>query len=116
LVVLEALASGTPPLAVDTGGLGAVLAEITPRLGELGNLLPLPGDPALLIADLPQRIATVLAWMAEPGRREAAQLSCRFLSVERYSWEPVGATLESLYREAIFSRSLAYQHPGVAVR
>jgi len=57
LVVLEALASGTPPLAVQAGGLGAVLAEITPELGRLGKLLALPSDRQQLARDLPARVS-----------------------------------------------------------
>ncbi len=109
LVVLEALASGTPPLAVDAGGLGAVLAEIAPRLGELGTLLALPADPRLLIRDLPSRVAAALGWMAERGRRKAARLDCRALAVETYSWGRVGARLEVLYREVATTGSLAHQ-------
>jgi glycosyltransferase involved in cell wall biosynthesis len=114
LVVLEALASGTPPLAVDAGGLGAVLAEIAPPLGELGTLLALPADPRLLIRDLPSRVASVLGWMAEPGRRKAARLDCRSLAVETYSWGRVGARLEAVYHEVATTGSLAHQRTPAA--
>ncbi|MBA2560855.1 MAG: glycosyltransferase family 4 protein, partial [Propionibacteriales bacterium] len=113
LVVLEALASGTPPVAVDGGGLGAVLAEVSPQLaGELGPLLALPADPRALVRDLPIRIAALLRWIQAPGRREAARLDCRSLAVETYSWGLVGARLESLYREATTASSLAVVRKG----
>lgn len=105
LVVLEALASGTPPLAVDAGGLGAVLGEITPRLGEFGSLLALPADPELLVGDLPTRVAALLGWMTQSGHRQTARAQCRSLAVESYSWSRVGARVESLYREVVVTPS-----------
>ncbi len=109
LVVLEALASGAPPLVVAAGGLGAVLAEIAPRLGEFGTLLALPADPEQLARELPWRVAALLAWLAESGHREAARASCRALAVDAYSWGRVGANLESLYSEAASTSLLALQ-------
>lgn len=104
LVVLEALASGTPPLAVDVGGLGAVLGEIVPRLGVLGGLLALPGDPERLVEELPSRVAAMLSWLGDPGRRDAARILCRTLAVETYSAGRMGDRLESLYADVAAAR------------
>jgi phosphatidylinositol alpha-mannosyltransferase len=109
LVVLEALASGAPPLAVDTGGLGAVLAEVAPELGEFGALLAMPADAECLVSELPRRVTALLSWLAEPGHREDARTRCRSLAVESYSWARVGARLESLYGEAASASLLALE-------
>jgi glycosyltransferase involved in cell wall biosynthesis len=97
LVTLEALASGVPPVAADHAGLAAVLDQISPSLGEVGELLRVPMDPATFVEALAERVAAVLGQMGTPDSAAAIRGRCRGLAAERYSWDRVAAGLEEAY-------------------
>jgi glycosyltransferase involved in cell wall biosynthesis len=100
LVTLEGLASGTPPVCADHGGLSAVLDELAPMLGRLGGQLRVPMGNAF-VANLGERIVEVLRRLAIPTDRARESLRCRALAVERYGWERVAADLETQYQLAM---------------
>jgi glycosyltransferase involved in cell wall biosynthesis len=100
LVVLESLACGTPVMAVRAGGLAAVLDEITPALGEVGPLLPLPGSVDELVPALAPAVHRLLGWLSYDERRERVRADCRALASSRYDWSQVVDRLEALYRAA----------------
>jgi glycosyltransferase involved in cell wall biosynthesis len=97
LVTLEALATGVVPVAADHAGLSAVLDQITPALGEVGELLRVPMDPATFVEDLAGRVTGVLEWIATPASAAEVRQRCRALATERYSWDRVAAGLEEAY-------------------
>lgn len=80
IVVLEALASGTPVLAADAGALPELV-----RLGETGALFP-PGDVSAFAARLPALLA------AAPGLRSA----CRAMA-ERHGHDATTEAFLTLY-------------------
>ena len=75
LVVVEAMARGTPVMASATGALSELLDD-----GRTGYLVP-PGDAGALA----RRLAQVLADPAglESVRREARRVACDVFSLER---------------------------------
>lgn len=86
VVLLEALASGTPVVCADNIGFNQVVRDGMP--GRFHT----PHDPA----DLARGIAGVLD---DPARaREWAERGRR-LTVARYSWPEVAARIEAVYRE-----------------
>jgi glycosyltransferase involved in cell wall biosynthesis len=88
LVLIEAMASGTPVVASRIGGVAEVVAD-----GETGLLVP-PGD----VAALGDRLATVLAdhrMRAAMGRR-ARELAC-----DRFTWEACARRCIASYEELL---------------
>jgi len=91
LVILEALACGTPVLATRRCAAPEILAP-------LGERLLIPRDDAKAIADF--LLETGVGVAEEPGFRER----CRAYVVERYSWERTAAALEELARQLLAER------------
>lgn len=96
LVTLEGLASGTPPVCADHGGLAAVLDELEPALGTLGSELRVPMGDAF-VSGLAAGVVRVLRRLETPADRARESLRCRALAVERYGWSRVAADLEAQY-------------------
>jgi glycosyltransferase involved in cell wall biosynthesis len=87
VVAVEALASGLPVIAADSGGVTEILGE---RTGELGAVVP-PDRPELLAA----------AIGAALDRRPAFDPAALRASVEaRFAAATVAASLEGIYAEA----------------
>ena len=84
LVLVEALAAGTPVVASDLPGYRSVLRD-----GVAGRLTP-PGDPVALT----ETLALVLGDALLRRRLSAAGLAV----AESYSWERVAGQLEEVYR------------------
>jgi phosphatidyl-myo-inositol alpha-mannosyltransferase len=88
VILLEALASGTPIVCADNVGFRQVL-----RYGIPGRFVP-PRDPAAL--------ATALGNLLDQGDlREEWSLRGRALCEERYGWPAVAATIAALYEEVL---------------
>ena len=85
LVILESLASGTPVIGTDVGGIPEVLGALAPDL-----VVP-PGDPAALGG----RICAALTGRSPLPDREA----CRAYA-ERFSWSATADAHLELYRRA----------------
>lgn len=100
LVVLEALACGTPTVCADQGGLRAVLDELRPKLPGVGELLALSGDAPGLVRDLAPVVGRLLRWLDVDDRRRDARRTCRDLATSRYGWPAVALRLEQLYAGA----------------
>jgi glycosyltransferase involved in cell wall biosynthesis len=96
-VLLEAMASARPVIALDFGGPGEIVTN------EIGALLPLK-SPAQVIDVLCITLRDVLrdplAWQRRgiAGRRQVE---------ERYSWPAKIAAAEDTYREIIVERTLS---------
>jgi phosphatidylinositol alpha-mannosyltransferase len=87
MVLIEAMAAGTPPIASDIAGYRDVVND-----GLDGVLVP-PADPQALAEEL-QRL-----WH-EPGRREAMSAAGRHSS-QRYAWPRVAAEVNAVYERAL---------------
>ncbi|HUJ78533.1 MAG TPA: glycosyltransferase family 4 protein [Thermoplasmata archaeon] len=87
LVLLEALAQGTPVVASRVGGIPEFVED-----GRAGRLVE-PGDPRALEE-------AILALWDDPDARAAMGTYGRDTIVPRYRWELVVDSLERIYREA----------------
>ena len=87
LVLLEAMAQGTPVVASRVGGIPEFVEDGT------GGLLFPPGDVAALANAL-------LSLWDDPDRRAKLGASGRDVVVPRYTWDRVVDALEAVYREA----------------
>jgi glycosyltransferase involved in cell wall biosynthesis len=87
VVLLEALASGTPCVASRVGGIPDV---VTPDTGEL---VP-PGDPVAL-SDALVRV------LADPVRRAELSRNARRRALELFDWQTIATRLSDIYRAAI---------------
>lgn len=87
VVLLEALASGTPVIASDVDGMREVVAP------EVGLRVP-PADPPALAVALQQMLTDGVAWrrMSEEARQRATEL---------YDWDHIGAHFVALYRRMV---------------
>lgn len=96
-VLLEAMASARPVIALDFGGPGEI---VTPAVGAL---LPMH-DPAQVVCALAQTLEDILrdpdGWRQRglAGRREAEA---------RYSWPAKIAAAQAMYRELLAERALS---------
>lgn len=89
LVLIEALACGTPVIASNLPGVRSVVAQ------GVDGWLTLPGDPLALRQALTEALAlpqAQLRRMGAAGRRKVEQ---------RYTWKAIGARLEALYQELL---------------
>ncbi|MGA7923351.1 MAG: glycosyltransferase family 4 protein [Thermoplasmata archaeon] len=86
LVLLEALAQGTPVIATRVGGIPEFIED-----GKAGRLVP-PGNVEALTAALEE------VWNDEPLRRQRGDYG-RSSVVPRYTWDRVVDRLEEVYRE-----------------
>ena len=89
-VVMEALASATPLITTEAGGIGAV---VTHR--ETGWIVP-ERDPVA--------IAGAVAALRDPAVRRAIGTAARSLVEGRYGWQRTAEGMESAYRHALASR------------
>lgn len=89
LPALEAMASGTPVVASDTGA----LPEVVGRDGRCGLLVP-AGDPAALSAALE-------SLLADAHRRAAMGEAARRRAVERFSWTATARSTVEVYRRVL---------------
>jgi glycosyltransferase involved in cell wall biosynthesis len=87
VVLLEALASGTPCIASNIGGIPEVLRP------EWGTLVP-PGDSFALAN-------AALDLLAEAGRRRAMGLAAAAGVRERYDWPVIARKIMNVYAEAL---------------
>lgn len=87
VVLLEALASGTPVVASDVGGIGDVVAP------EVGYLVP-PADPIALAGALEEVLTQDAGWqqLSQQARQRAVDL---------YDWDKIGAQFVELYQGVI---------------
>ncbi|MCI4321166.1 MAG: glycosyltransferase family 4 protein [Thermoplasmata archaeon] len=91
LVLLEALAQGTPVVASRVGGIPEFLED-----GKAGRLVP-PNDPTALAAAIGQ------LWDDEETRLRFGRYG-RDVVVPRYSWDRVADELERIFREVANGR------------
>jgi phosphatidylinositol alpha-mannosyltransferase len=88
VVLLEALASGTPIVCADNIGFRQVLRD-----GMPGRLVPQRDAEALA--------AGIAETLDDPARRAVDAVEGRALVEERYAWPRVAARVEALYREVL---------------
>ena len=104
VVLLEAMASGTPVVCADNIGFRQVIRD-----GMPGLFVP-PHDAAALATGIGQ-VLDDPELRAEWGRRG------RRLVVERYSWPSVADRVEALYREVLADQpGRAVSHPPIGLR
>lgn len=93
LPALEAMASGAALIATNAGA----LPEVVGGREDAGGILVKPGDERALA----EAIANLLA---DPGLRAGLIEKARMRAEKYFSWERVGAQLESIYQEEIKRR------------
>jgi glycosyltransferase involved in cell wall biosynthesis len=91
LTVIEAMASGTPVVCSDTGGVGEVVAD-----GATGFLVP-PGD----VDALRDRLATLLQ---DRSLRERLGRRAREVARERFTWDACARRCLASYEELLAAR------------
>jgi phosphatidylinositol alpha-mannosyltransferase len=104
VVLLEALASGTPVVCADNIGFNQVIRDGMPARFHT------PHDPA----DLAAGIAELLD---DPARSRDWAARGRALTEERYAWSVVAARIDAVYREIYeLNRGGRRPHPPVGLR
>jgi len=103
VVLLEAMASGTPVVCADNIGFRQVIRD-----GAPGRFVA-PHDAA----DLAAGIGAVLD---DAALREEWGRSGRALAVDRYSWDQVAAQVEAVYDEVLRGGGRALVNPPVGLR
>lgn len=104
VVLLEALASGTPVVCADNIGYRQVIRD-----GAPGRFVP-PSDAGALAAGIAEQLddAELRREWGERGRR---------IAVERYSWPEIARRVEGLYLEVLESRRVGPdERPPLGVR
>jgi glycosyltransferase involved in cell wall biosynthesis len=91
VVLLEAMASGTPIVCADNAGFRQVIRD-----GAPGRFVP-PGDAAALAAGIAEQLD-------DPGLRRDWGERGRAVAVERYSWPEVARRVEEVYRQILASK------------
>ena len=94
VVLLEAMASGTPIVACDNIGFRQVIRDSAP-----GRFVP-PRDATALAEGIEELLA-------DPARRADWAVRGREAAVTRYSWASVARQVEGLYREVLHSNGLS---------
>jgi starch synthase len=96
IVNLEAMACEAAVVATATGGIPEVVAD-----GETGLLVPVeqladgtPVDPARFVADLAERVNTLIA---DPARAEAMGKAGRRRAIDHFSWPQIARRTRELY-------------------
>ena len=92
VVLIEALAHGTPAIASDAGGIPDIVKH-----GQTGLLVP-PGDPTALAG-------AILELAADPARAAALGRAGRRHVQERFSWDAIVPRLVGLYRGLVEPRT-----------
>ncbi len=95
VVLLEALASGTPCVATSVGGIPDVVSP------EVGILVP-PAEPDALAE-------AIIALWRDRQRWEMASRRARERAVERFSWKSIACHLVELYQAVIDSKKSEYR-------
>jgi glycosyltransferase involved in cell wall biosynthesis len=90
VVLLEALASGTPVIASDVDGMREVVTS------EVGLRVP-PADPPALARALAKVLTEREAW-------PRMSLAARQRAMQEYDWEVIGARFVELYRRVLASQ------------
>ncbi len=104
VVLLEALASGTPVVCADNIGFNQVIRDGMP--GRFHT----PHDPRSLAAGIAELLD-------DPAKREEWGRHGRALTEERYAWTSIAGQIEGVYREIYDARGGAPRpHPPVGVR
>jgi len=94
VILIEALASGTPIVCADNVGFRQVIRDAMP-----GRFVPMrdPHELALGLGEL----------LDDPALRTEWSIRGRALTAERYDWPGVALQVEALYREVARSKGLA---------
>ncbi|MEN9646940.1 MAG: hypothetical protein RL238_3609 [Actinomycetota bacterium] len=100
LVCLEALACGVPFVALNRGGLAAVVADVASQLGDIGAAMGVDDSDELVVSELARNIGAAMQMLRQPEVHEDVQQRCRRLVLERYDWEKVAGDLISIYTNA----------------
>ena len=103
VVLLEAMASGTPVVCADNIGFRQVIRD-----GAPGRFVP-PDDPRALAAGIAEQLDDA-ALRAQWGARG------REVVVERYSWPQVARRVEGVYREIADANAARTPPPPVGLR
>jgi starch synthase len=100
IVNLEAMACEAPVVATATGGIPEVVAD-----GETGLLVPIeqttdgtgtPVDPARFVADLAERVNTLIA---DPDRAAVMGKAGRRRAIDLFSWPRIAERTHELYAD-----------------
>jgi glycosyltransferase involved in cell wall biosynthesis len=103
VVLLEAMASGTPVVCADNVGFRQVIRD-----GAPGRFVP-PRDAAALAAGIAELLD-------DPSARADWGSRGRDLAVERYAWPIIAGRVEALYREIIEAKRGTAPPPVMGLR
>ncbi|WP_328698729.1 glycosyltransferase [Brevibacterium rongguiense] len=92
-VVAEALACGTPVVAIARGGLGQTFSGV-----EGVHLVAPRANPRAQVADLAAALRPLLALRSDPAAAEQARSIARAQALERFSFDRTVDALERRYR------------------
>jgi glycosyltransferase involved in cell wall biosynthesis len=98
LVLMESLSNGVMPAASNFSGFAEGMDHLVPHLGEaLVASMRLPVDPALRVAGIGERLATLLIETA------AADLGARLraIAVDEYDWSVRAAAMVRAYERLV---------------
>jgi glycosyltransferase involved in cell wall biosynthesis len=91
VVLLEALASGTPCVASEVDGIPDIVSP------SVGLLVP-PADPDALGS-------AILELLQDEDRRRIMAQAARQLAVDQYSWSTIGARIVGVYQDVLEGRA-----------
>ncbi|HZC07583.1 MAG TPA: glycosyltransferase [Ktedonobacterales bacterium] len=107
LVLYEAMAMGTVPVAAAVGGQGEL---ITPECGEL--IAQGPDDAS----EVERYVAALTTLLRDPARRLAMAASCRARVVDQFDLATMGAAMDAVISEAISERITERAHGSGAIQ